>query len=374
MTVLPQLELELLAAHGRRAQPGRRRPGFGWLATATGVACAIAVAVFALALGGHRRPTSTAGIVAGPRVLVSHIDTAQALAARGALFLANQTYRGNRPTTRLMSIDPRTGNSLSRILFGRAVVSDMVIAGRSLWVTTEGNAEAGLWRLDPSTLRVISHRVLPGTIGPRGSLATAGGWLWVGTGGRLDRIAPATGDITAEISIGGAREVQVAGDADGQTLIVSKGDGSGRGYVQRRDAGTGALLATSRLFLGVTEPSIGGIIDGGVWFSEATGMMGRYGRLDVRTLRPTRTQGPAVDQASNGIRAQVIDGILWVSQPDGGPQRNYCGNPATGQVRATLPAALQKGVFLTADTDHLYYLRGPLNKDLMAAPIDPRCR
>lgn len=375
MTVLPQLERELLAVHGRRTKR-RRRAGLGWgLATAGGVACAIAVAVLAVALAGHRRPAATSAITAGPHVLLSNIGMAQALADNNVLYVANQMHPTKRPVTRLLVVNPRTGNSLSRVLFGGASVSDMAIAGGRLWVTTSAPNEGVLWRLDPSTLRVISHMRLPGAVWNQGSLASAGGSLWVGVAGRLERISLASGALTATVPIRNAPQVQVASDPDGTTLLVSRGNGGGRGYVERRDPRTGALLATSRRFDGVTEPSIGGIIDGGVWLSEPTGMIGYIERVDVNTLRPTPPREP-IGETSNGIRAQVIDGILWVTQGGlGGAKDNYCGDPVTGRKRAPLPRALERaGDFLTADANNIYYLGGPAQHDLIRAPIDPRCR
>jgi hypothetical protein len=103
-------------------------------------------------------------------------------------------------------------------------------------------------------------------------------------------------------------------------------------------------------------------------------MEGGFFRLDVNTLKITPTQGPATVVDTNGIRAQLIDGILWVTQPAGGGQRNYCGDPATGRARARLPLS-GDSVFLTADTTNFYY--EPLDTspaEIARAPIDPRCR
>jgi hypothetical protein len=54
--------------------------------------------------------------------------------------------------------------------------------------------------------------------GPFDSLAVAGGWLWVAVGGQLDRVAPASGDITAETPIENARQVQVASATSSKSL------------------------------------------------------------------------------------------------------------------------------------------------------------
>jgi hypothetical protein len=374
MTVLPQLEQELLGAQSRRARR-RRRPVLGSLGTAAAVVCAIGVALLAVTLAGHRHNPPAPMQPQSPRVLVAHVGSARALAAGNALYVANQMHPTTRPVTRLMVVDPRTGDSLSRVLFGRASVDDLLISGGSLWITTAGHGRAALWRLDPASLRVISHRPLPSPPWPGGSLASAGGWLWLGLPGGLERISLRTGAVTATIPIDHAPQIQVGSDPGGRTLLVSRGNGGGRGYVERRDPSTGALLATSKRFDGVTEPSIGGIVDGGVWLSEPTGMMGYIERVDAATLRPTPPREP-VGEATNGIRAQVFDGILWVTQSGvGGARFNYCADPATGRRRAPLPRAVQRAdYFVTADANNIYYVTGRRTQTLMAAPIDPRCR
>jgi hypothetical protein len=65
-------------------------------------------------------------------------------------------------------------------------------------------------------------------------------------------------------------------------------------------------------------------------------------RVDATTLQAAGAPSPAGDTAtdiegSNGIRASLWDGELWVTNEGGGAQRNYCADPATGQRRATSP-------------------------------------
>jgi hypothetical protein len=173
--------------------------------------------------------------------------------------------------------------------------------------------------------------------------------------------------------------VDVAANPTGTTLVIS--EGHERAYIQRRDPRTGTLIATSAAFDGVTKPHIGGIIDGGVWISEATGNQGYIQRLSARTFKPTTANDgePLRIDTSNGIHAQVFDRILWVTQIAGGPKRNYCGDPVTGRSRAPLPfppATIQTAL-LAISTTSIFYLpayssRTP--KELLRAPIDPRCR
>jgi hypothetical protein len=148
--------------------------------------------------------------------------------------------------------------------------------------------------------------------------------------------------------------------------------------VQRRDPVTGALIASSAPFEGVTQPALAGVIDGGIWFSEAGGMMGYVGRLSLRTLRASRTRVP--QNTYHTIGASVIDGILWISNVVGGRQENYCGDPLTGRLRASfVNSTLNDQLpFLTADA-HYVYLSESVAKNsretiVIREPISPRCR
>jgi hypothetical protein len=167
-------------------------------------------------------------------------------------------------------------------------------------------------------------------------------------------------------------------------LLVS--EGGERAHVQRRNPHTGALIASSGEFEGVTSPHIGGIIDGGAWISESGGNGGYAQRLAIDTLKPTSiatyqpaTLGPLAIFGSNAIAAWVIDGIVWVTKPPGGvggPRRDYCADPVTGRERASVGLP-RYGSLLTADPGSIYYVPDanlPKNQELVRAPIDPRCR
>jgi hypothetical protein len=74
--------------------------------------------------------------------------------------------------------------------------------------------------------------------------------------------------------------------------------------------------------------------------------------------------------------AEVINGILWVTEPVGGNNLNYCADPITGRLRARLPLLVGNSSFLTADTTSIYYLNKPLDSSsdtLERAPLDHRC-
>jgi RNA polymerase sigma factor (sigma-70 family) len=99
----------------------------------------------------------------------------------------------------------------------------------------------------------------------------------------------------------------------------------------------------------------------------------RYSRINSHTLRPQPVNRP-VQQYTNTVRAQVIAGILWITQPAGGPQRNYCATPATGAPDIQVPALLDS-MLLTADQQYIYSATtGPGAVRLLRSPIPKGCR
>lgn len=400
MTTLPQLERELEVAHSRRIR--RRRP---WAVARRGAgfaaAAALAAAVFAvlaLTVTNHHRahpvpsapvlvpaPPSTAPGFGPPHVLRRQTTITAAYAAGGVLYAADQLVPSSRYD--LLALDPVSGAVVGRVSLGDTSYCAALLAGGSLWVTSSSTAPHStavwLWRLAPETLTVRSHVRLPGA-NPGDAcpaLALAGGSLWFGHGTQLDRAALPGGGIVAQIPIPGAQTVQVVGGPGGRTLLVSVGHESGVGYIQRRDPHSGALVASSARLLGIASPGLGGAAGDVLWINESGGMISHAQRLDLPTLRRIGvTVPPGV--SSNGFDAQVIGGILWVSESEGGALLNYCGDPLTGRSLVAMPGSEQGGRFLAADGINIYYL-GPsalvkgtdhVRTDLMAATIGTRCR
>jgi hypothetical protein len=316
------------------------------------------------------------------------LENPQAYAAGGRLYVARQVTRPGAPVlSGLMRVDPVSGHVRAVRRLGSGFDQALLVKG-ILWVTTTRGRTSWLWRLDPGSLRVWSRNVLPGsgtTDGLVGTLAVAGGWLWVGASDRLERVSLPSGTVTGQVVVPGAGGVDVAGDLSGRVLLDSEGHEFGR--VQLRDPHTGVLIASasSGPFEGVTKPYVGGIADSAAWISQSGGMMGAVERLSLVTLRPTRflgahphagESGPPRIDGTNGIAARLIAGVLWVTQQAGGAQRNYCGDPSTGRARAPLPFG-QEGQFLAADDSSIYYIPDastPARAALARAPIDPRCR
>jgi len=335
---------------------------------------------------GASRTASASESFGASRILLRGLENPRGYAAGGSLYIAEQvTPLGDMALSELIRVDPVTGGVRAVRRLGSAF-DQAVLAVDALWVTTTRGLTSWLWRLDPDSLAVRSRKLLPGSgqnDGIVGTMALAGGWLWVGNSDRLDRVLPATSEVTAAVPVPGAQGIDVAADPAGRVLIVS--EGHERARVQRRDSVTGALIAQSPVFEGVTKPYIGGISAGGVWISEGGGMMGAVERLGLVTLRPTALPGaqphpgesgpPRID-GTNGIAARLIAGVLWVTQPLGGARRNYCGDPVSGQRRATLELPPQ-GSLLAVDPTSIYYITGassPVRAELVRAPLNPRCR
>jgi hypothetical protein len=287
-------------------------------------------------------------------------------------------------TSQFARVDSGTGSiQAQRSLAGTLV--DLVQAGGWLWaITTTPSNAFTLLRLNPVTLAVTGRLALGQTLDDTGNLAEAGGWLWVAFGGELLRLSLPDGRITARVALPrGTDQSMVAADPAGTTLLDGAAEGGG-GALQRRDPHTGRLLASTPM-VGVAEPWVGGVIDAGIWVSDAGGHMGLIERLDLTTLKPERLTSPDLDpdgsgdyiMGNNDIGATIADGLVWITQADGGTQYNYCGDPRTGRLIApiSLPQPYQDEV-LAIGTRYIYYTDAPetsTRQYLGRIPIPARC-
>ncbi len=298
----------------------------------------------------------------------------------GALYVSTQRRGSTRDT--LARVDPADGRVLARRALGATYDAGVRLDG-SLWLVTSGarrhSVAVTLWQLDPLTLAVRHRDVLPGDGMGSGDqpLAVAGGRLWVAYDDRLAAIDPRTDASVLTRRVARAKELGVIAVPGGRMLIVSAGNGAGRGWLQERNAADGAFERTSPSYEGVTMPRLGGVDDGRLWISEATGMMGYAQAVSLRTLRALRT--PAVLRLmTNGVTTLVADGILFVTQTAGGASRNYCGDPLSGAARATLPVAEQQGGLLAVLRHSIAYVGPPAEGgetvSLDIAPIPAACR
>jgi hypothetical protein len=362
MSILPQLESELLKAHQRR-RPRRRIDIRGAAAVAVGVAVVVAVVV-AIAGAGHRRAAvAVRPSVAPPgaAVVAHHINGEVLHIGDGSLYLGQPTSTG----MNLVHLDSTTGAVICTVGFA-GQIEHVLPAYGALWVTTAGQPQ--LWKIDPNSGDLLAATLtLPGSYdyeGDTGALSATGGSVWVGTGHDLIRVSPETATIKSVTRFPGASGIKVA--ANSSHLVVSAG-----ARVQLRDPVTGALRASSGSLAAenrlAPQPSFGGVAGDGVWISFAIGgPRGYIERLDLRTMKPV----PAtIVYGTGGMQAQVTDGILFVTQTGGGAARNYCADPITGRPRLTLPF-LSSAPFRGANSRDLYFG----SQNLLRAAIDPRCR
>jgi hypothetical protein len=273
--------------------------------------------------------------------------------------------------TKLARVNRSDGHIEAVRQFDGAFSFALATAG-SLWVTTSSpgflpRAPGLLWRLDPKTLEVRSRLRLPsaafGAFGA--SLAVAAGNLWVAAGARLERVSLPSGHVTASVSIRDATSSSVAANAAGTVLVVGEAVGGGTGTIERRNPATGALLATSAPLGGVSTPVVGGVIDGTAWVSEATGMMGyvqQYSLAPLAPIEPTCHEGSSTKTCvtgTNGIEARVVGDLVWLTQSAGGPTRNACVDPATGDILAPIVLSGANDWVLAIAPHHLFIVSQP---------------
>jgi hypothetical protein len=271
----------------------------------------------------------------------------------------------------LARVDTTTGDvTAERALVGR--VAGVVELRGSLFVTVTAHG-ARLIRLDPVSLAETGHwYVSMGFLEGTSSIVSAAGGVWVAAGRRLVRFTPTRGKAVAAITMERAAESDVATDATGSLLLVGEADATGVGHIQRRDPLTGRLVAESPALEGVANPFVTSVAGGDVWVSEATGMMGYVRLYSLTSLTPvggscaTGTPSATCVHGTNAISAQVSDGVLFVTQPAGGPAQNFCA-ATDGQVLARL-AIPASDTLLAVGRDDLF-LEAPIRGRTQTAPV-----
>jgi hypothetical protein len=378
VSVLPQLQRELSAAHARRR---RRLPrirfgsGFGAaqvvLATAVAVAVVV-VAVVALRPGGSpERPAASPGAVYRGYISLSY-------AAGGSLYGILPDHP-NSPSVStppdLVRIDPGSGKVVAHQELAPPSTpapgggteqpipepEHLLVAGGSLWATATDSQETWLWRLDPRTLAVRSFGRLPGGgFAGTGSMALAGGSLWVVNYNTLIRISPRTGRVvstrTFSRSVAGLGNV-VAADQSGRTLVLTVAGPKTGSLVEVLNPRTGLPTAASAAFSGAT-PQLAGVLDGGAWINGLTSSGGGPARFDLNTLKVTATGGRFA------LTAQVFGGLVVVS----GRGAVRCVDALSGRTVATLPDVV------AAEGSTAYVsVRSHGIPEIHRETLDPRC-
>lgn len=319
------------------------------------------------------KPAATAPAPATRTLLRGLVIPAAWLEPGGLYVTTGATPAPATPET-LLRLQPTTGAVEARTHFG-AQVTDIAPAGRSLWLaavvhSVKGAQEALLLiGVNPTTL-AVEHKVqLPDLEGPVPHLAVAGGSLWVTDGGDLLRVNPGTGAITRTVATtAGSMFFGLAAGPGGASLVTSLGGPYGFPIIQRRSATTGTVLSETAPLQAVAADSVS-LSGDSVWVSISTGMQGYAERLSLPGLKAVASVGKG--EASNGIQAQVLAGVLYVTDPAGGANVNFCGNPATGAKRAAIKAGM-----LTAGSAAYYYVPNPAGAtvQLDRAPVPAACR
>ncbi len=274
----------------------------------------------------------------------------------------------------LIDVDASTGHPIARRRFDSAL-DDMLLSGGSLWVTTNAGNVTSLWRLDPRSLALRGRHELPSSSsseGIAGSLAAAGGQLWVGTG-TIDRVSLGTGRVDRVIRPSHPGPVGLVADRTGHILLASLGYEHPT-YIARLNPETGALLSEIELPVSDTQPTFGGIAGGGAWIENRVGSHVSAWPISVRTLKGTGTRDLTIP--ASRISVQALDGVLWVTEPRGQDSVSYCADPVSGRPLDRLPPLPGDSVFLTADRTALFYTEVPVNGHsvkLETAPISRAC-
>jgi hypothetical protein len=261
---------------------------------------------------------------------------------------------------RVARIDRTTGAMTTAGDFPYATTLARVTAG--LWVAAgpgigDGTVAADtkwLTLVDPVTLRVKQRVHLP-TQADSGSFAGpqltgASNLLWLGYGHSLYRLDPTTGRILLTESLPGTA-TSISIDPSGHRLYVgvevTPGQNS-QDLVVEWDALTGARLASAPTGgLGLGGPHVAAAADG-VWISFATGMQGAVGfhsASDLSLLIGDQSRH------TNGIRAFVGGGAVWFV--DGGVDLLACVDPRTGTIAASSQESLPEAVVADANGSYL---------------------
>jgi outer membrane protein assembly factor BamB len=260
----------------------------------------------------------------------------------------------------LARIDRATGAVATSGIFPYAKTVARVPAG--LWVAAgpgfvnETAAADTKWLslVDPVTLSVKLRIHLPAQTGSvrvaAPQLAGASNLLWLGYGQVLYRLDPTTGRVLLTQSLPGTA-TSVSIDPSGHRLYVGVDvtpSQTSQDLVVESDALTGSRLASAETGgLALGGPQVAAAADG-VWVSYATGMMGSAGHLSATGL--ALLSSPQYQQ-TNGIHVFVFGGTLWFV--DGMLAQIACGNPLTGVIAASSQESGPMAVVADANGSYL---------------------
>ena len=256
-----------------RIEP-RLRPRVWRPALALAAAVVVVAATAAATLPLWHAPSRPAAAPAPPRLVITGRDRlpgrAIALAAGfGSMWLVGSgvIYRVDQATARTVALIAAPGTG---------VPSGIAAGAGAVWVTSDHGGHVGVYRIDPRRDRVTDFIPLPSD---PVSIAVGGGRVWVGENSApapcvVMRIDPVTNRTTGSpITVGDAPVSIVSGAG---SLWVTSGAGDS---VVGIDPATGAVTAT------LSIPTVDAVGAGSLW--GATGYA--IQRMDPSALRPPVT-------------------------------------------------------------------------------------
>ena len=223
-------------------------------------------------------------------------------------------------------------------------IGDGTVAADTKWLTL----------VDPVTLSVKQRVHLPGQADPASfaapQLAGAANVLWLGYGHSLYRLDPTTGRILLTESLPGTA-TSISIDPSGHRLYVGvevTPSQNSQDLVIEWDALTGTRLASAPTGgLGLAGPQVAAAADG-VWISYATGMLGA---VEHRSATGLAELVAPQHQHTNGIHVFVFGGTLWLV--DGMAQQVACGDPLTGVITASSQETSPEAIVADANGSYL---------------------
>ncbi len=231
------------------------------------------------------------------------------------------------PTTPPRPITPEhQPDRLTEIpLPGSGYIYDVAVTEGRVWVTSH----VGLYRIDPATsmaVNVLPHDYLFKVVPGHGTL-----WISTGSYGRVLRIDPPMGSVTAEIDIGAGpvTDLAVSEDAVWASAVSD---------LVRIDPATNEVVERLRYERGFGDVAIS---DGAVWVIAGANEKGAVWRVDPATAEVQ--QKIALPNPSFWNQLDTGGGAIWVtSSPtvhENGASlvRLYRIDPSTSEITAEIP-------------------------------------
>jgi YVTN family beta-propeller protein len=252
-------------------------------------------------------------------------STLAVVLAAAAACSGSSTPTGGKPSSSgSASTSPSTPPSAGRVVDRTKVGGQpcgITDAGGMIWVSDADRAK--LVRIDPDT---GTSRVVADLDTSPCEITPAFGSLWVVTqSGRLDRVDPRTGDVTARIKVG-ATSYQAVATPDA-VWVSNRDDGT----LTQVDPATNDVVRTVRL----PDMQPGGMVyaAGALWIGNDTSGSTTLRRMDPQTRKTVR-----VTAGDRPVYLTSTPGAVWVSNVTDGTVSRI--DVASNEETATLEVGL----------------------------------